>query len=104
MSAGLRYIKGLAFMKSESSIFGYVDYNEFTEKLKADGYRYKTGALRAGYIRKHVKFPTGDKLEIPCMVAHYKGKYGEGYTVHVNEHGTSKYHFVEYWIRENYYL
>lgn len=98
MSAGLYYRSGIALMNSETNLSEYVDYDTLLSRLLLDGYKYHHTSSRNGYIRSKMK--SDKSIQTPCKVSRYSGKFGEGFTVHINMEGSSRYHNVEYFVRD----
>lgn len=61
-------------------------------ELKENGYgKVKTSSMR-GYTSRRTA--DSDRVANP-----YKGRYGEGYTVLMPRWDTSRYCFIEYWVK-----
>lgn len=99
MNTGLYYISGIALMPSESNLSEYMDYDTLLSRILLNGYKFHHTSTRNGYIRSKMK--SDKSIQTPCKVSLYSGKFGEGFTVHINKEGSSRYHNVEYFVRDS---
>lgn len=99
MNTGLYYQSGIALMHSESNLSKYMDYDTLLSRLMLDGYKFHHTSIRAGYIRSKMK--SDRSIHTPCKVSYYSGRFGEGFTVHLNKEDSSRYHIVEYFVRDS---
>lgn len=61
-------------------------------ELQAAGYQLVKTSSMQGYVSR--KTDNDDRTATP-----YKGKYGEGYTVGLPRWDTTRYCYVEYWVK-----
>lgn len=98
MNTGLYYRSGIALMSSESNLSEYMDYDVLLSRLLVYGYKYHHTSIRRGYIRSKVW--SNEFFGAPCRVSRYSGKFGEGFTVHLNKLGSTRFHNVEYFVKD----
>lgn len=66
----------------------HMTYDDLLEEADTDTLHKVQTAYAKGY------FP---RKREPA-IENYKGRYGEGYKVHLPAYNTSRYHIVEYWV------
>ena len=66
--------------------------NEKDHEAILKGCKYHHSAWARGYVSRKLTFG---------LINKYKGKFGEGFTVDKPSDGKTRYHVIEYWIKEN---
>ena len=64
--------------------------NDYLDSLKTQGYTRLHDAYSGGYVKRTIE----------GIIQPYKGRYGEGYTLHTPAWNTTKYHIVTYYVKE----
>lgn len=88
------YVDGIMFLKSENyKVRFLLPYDVAVDVLESKGYSCYIISNRRGYIKR-----AKDKNKVNCLVAPYNGRYGKGFTLHVQDKRTA-YHYVEYYVK-----
>lgn len=89
------FINGLRYYESEEP--WKAELMHYDDAVDAMSHKHLTRvkcSLRRGYMKK------GRGQHLICKVVPYDGRYGIGYSVHINCDGNTQYHIVEYWVKE----
>ena len=88
------YVDGIMFLNSEQYRSRlYLPYDRVVAGLVNRGYTCHAISNRRGYIKR-----AKDKDSVNCLVMPYEGRYGKGFTLHVQDKRTA-YHYVEYYVK-----
>lgn len=69
------------------------DIMSISDDLYRRGYRLHHGAYARGYVSR--------KPNAPVRVDPYKGRFGEGFIVHLPCYDSTQYHRITYYIKED---
>lgn len=88
------YVDGIMFLNSEQyKARVYLPHDRAVAALGSHGYTCYTISNRRGYIKR-----AKGKDSVYCLAMPYKGRYGEGFTLHLPDKRTA-YHTVEYYVK-----
>lgn len=88
------YVDGIMFLNSEQyKARVLLPHDRAVEALENLGYSCYAVSNRRGYIKR-----AKGKNKVNCLAMPYNGRYGKGFTLHVQDKRTA-YHFVEYYIK-----
>lgn len=89
------YVENIMLMKSEELVStDPTEFSELVTELLSYGYIPVKTALRRGNVKR-----TTNYLKNPCLFCTYTGRYGYGYSVHVNDEKEYGYHTVIYYTK-----